>query len=141
MEERERREIERERSEHLDCVSILNTYCKRIVRNKRNARTLCAATDFSRLSVCIARTHEVSEQERNRDRARERKGQVKQRRCYASVCKPSAARTRLQPQTRPEPHAQVCNPGAHPYATPARRVSWKESKSQRMQVCILNICC
>jgi len=27
------REIERERSKHLDCVSISNTYCKRIVRH------------------------------------------------------------------------------------------------------------
>jgi len=45
------------------------------------------------------------------------------------------------PSTSPVPHTPVCNPGAHPSATPARRVSWKEAKSQRMQVCILNICC
>ena len=35
-------------------MCVLNTYCKRIARNKRSARTLCAATDFFRLSVCIA---------------------------------------------------------------------------------------
>ena len=40
-------------------MCVLNTYCKRIARNKRSARTLCAATDFFRLSVSIAGTHEV----------------------------------------------------------------------------------
>ena len=72
------REIEQERSKHLDYVYVhakhllrpsrersseregntyimymytLNTCYKRIIRHKRSARTLCAATDFSRLSV------------------------------------------------------------------------------------------
>jgi len=40
-------------------MCILNTCCKRIARNKRSARTLCAATDFFRLSVCITGTHKT----------------------------------------------------------------------------------
>jgi len=54
------REIERERSKHLDYVYVhAKPCCKRIVRHKHSARTLCAGTDFFRLSVCIARTNKV----------------------------------------------------------------------------------
>jgi len=49
----------------------------------------------------------ASEREQNRDRVRERKGHVKQRMCYASVFKPSAARTRLQPR-RAQPVSRAC---------------------------------
>jgi len=38
---------------------ILNTCCKRIARNKCSACTLCAATDFICLSVCITGTQKV----------------------------------------------------------------------------------